>query len=321
MSHAADDKLAVILLAMGGPNSPDDVRRYLLNIFSDRSIIRLPGGRFGQALLARLISSRRSAKVRKHYEMIGGASPLLKWTQAQAANIERVLRDDFPDVKCYVGMRYFDPDIPSAIEQALSEGYRRLCFLPMYPQYCRATTGSAFTATGDALGRYPNITTAFVETFHDHSGYVQLLKDYINANIGPNDTLLFTAHSLPKTFVDEGDPYVDQTKRTASLAANERPFHLSFQSRSGPVEWVGPETVSEVGRLLRESDNDLFIVPISFLCDHIETLYEIDIELKELIPESDRKRIKRMPMFNDDHRFGSVLADIVRQKVGASVSS
>ncbi|MCK4632321.1 MAG: ferrochelatase, partial [candidate division Zixibacteria bacterium] len=312
---------AVILLAMGGPNSPDDVRRYLLSIFSDRSIIRLPGGRLGQTLLARLISSRRSAKVRRHYGMIGGDSPLLKWTQTQAANIEQTLRNDFPGTRCLVGMRYFDPDISSAIEQALSEGYRRLCFLPMYPQYSRVTTGSAFTVVHDTLGRHSNATKLLVDDFYDHPGYVQLLKEYIDANIGPNDTLLFTAHSLPKTFVDEGDPYVDQTKRTASLAAGERPFHLSFQSRSGPMEWVGPETVSEVGRLLREFDNDLFIVPISFVCDHIETLYEIDIELKQLIPESDRSRIKRMPMFNDDQRFGSVLADIVRQKVGASVSS
>ena len=143
MSHAADDKLAVILLAMGGPDSPDDVRRYLLNIFSDRSIIRLPGGRLGQALLARLISSRRSVKVRRHYEMIGGGSPLLKWTKAQANNIEQNLQADLPGTRCLVGMRYFDPGISSAIERACDEGYRRLCFLPLYPQYSRATTGSA----------------------------------------------------------------------------------------------------------------------------------------------------------------------------------
>ncbi|MEW6050950.1 MAG: ferrochelatase [Candidatus Zixiibacteriota bacterium] len=315
-----DEKTCAILLAMGGPDNTHNVRRYLFNIFSDRSIIRLPGGPFLQKPLAWFISSARKGKVASHYAMIGGGSPLFAWTDAQRRRVEELLRSELPGFRCFVGMRYFEPTIGEAVHRAFHEGFRRLIFIPMYPQYSRATTGSSFEEAGRQLAGYRGITSVFVRDYHDNPMYISLLRDFIDANIRPGETLLFSAHSLPEKFVQDGDPYVEQIKRSAKLTAGGRDFHVAFQSRTGPVRWVQPETVSEVRRLLSSRPGGLFIVPISFVCDHIETLYELDIELREMVGPALAPRIRRMPMFNDDHRFAQVLANLIRERVSARVT-
>lgn len=309
------DKSCVILLAMGGPDSPEAVKQYIRNIFSDRSIIRLPGGALLQKPFARLIAQLRYKKVRSHYGLIGGSSPLLKWTESQAHHLEDLIRPSNPEFRCYVGMRYYHPYTQEAIARAYADGFRRLCFIPMYPQYSKATTGSSFEAAGRVLRSMPEIQSVFVKDFHNDPAYISLLRKYIVDNIRPDETLLFSAHSLPQKFVDEGDPYVDQIKRTAELAAGNREYYLSFQSRTGPVQWVGPDTIDETKRLLAEKKGGLFIVPIAFVCDHIETMYEIDIELKGYLEPTQAGRIRRMPMFNDDPAFAAVLAGIVRERI------
>lgn len=318
---AANEKTCVILLAMGGPDSVSGVRRYLYNIFSDRAIIRLPGGALLQKPFARMISSLRAKHVQENYRRIGGASPLLKWTESQARQVQTLLIDDIPGIECFVGMRYFDPTIASAVKAAYTRGHRRMVFLPMYPQYSTATTGSSFSAASLAISEAADAEAEFIKDFHDDQGYIALLRQYITEHIGPDDTLVFSAHSLPQRFVDEGDPYVDQIRRTARLAAGDREYFLSFQSRTGPVEWVGPDTIREVKRLLMERNGPLFVVPISFVCDHIETLFEIDIDLPEQVNETGTGRLKRMPMFNDDPRFAQVLANIVRERVLAGAEN
>ncbi len=209
----------------------------------------------------------------------------MKWTESQAVHLERIMRvDSNPSSARYVGMRYYQPYIESAIRQAYADGFRRFCFVPMYPQYCRATTGSSFESAAKTLKSLNGVETSFVKDFHQDPAYIGLLRKYIADNIRADETLLFSAHSIPQTFVDDGDPYVEQVKRTASLAAADRKYlSVSFQSRTGPVQWVGPDTVAETRRLLATKKADLFVVPISFVCDHIETLYEIDIELKGML--------------------------------------
>ncbi len=305
----------VILLGMGGPNTLSDVREYLYNIFSDRTLIRLPGGVLLQKPFAAMISALRCGKVRSHYELIGGGSPLLKWTRAQADRIERIIASDHPGFRSFVGMRYFHPKIDRAIHEAYAAGFRKMIFLPMYPQYSIATTGSSFATAAKTLKRYPDVTAEFIKDFHDHQAYIRLLRDYIDAGIEPGETLLFSAHSLPKKFVDEGDPYVNQIYETARLAAGDREHHVAFQSRTGPVEWVGPDTVDECRRLLQERQGGLFVVPVAFVCDHIETLYELDIELPHLIGEPAQGRLRRMEMFNDDRRFAEALAGLVSERM------
>jgi ferrochelatase len=315
------EKCCVVLLGMGGPDSLAEVRPYLANIFSDRSIIRLPGGPLLQKALAKMIAQYRQAKVKNHYRLIGGKSPLLDWANAQKLHVERLLQTRNSESTCVVGMRYFRPFIGEAIAGAYRLGYRHFCFFPMYPQYCRATTGSSFEEVGRALDGLRGVNAVFVKDFHDHPGYIALLRQYIESNIRSDDSLLFSAHSIPVSFVNEGDLYVGQVRRTVELAAGRRDYFVSFQSRTGPVKWVGPETVQEARRLLQEKPGNLFVVPISFVCDHIETLYEIDIELKTLLGEKLGARIRRMPMFNDDPRFGQVIADIVRERIGQYVAA
>jgi len=316
MPERSLDRCCVVLLGMGGPDSPEGVRQYLVNIFSDRSIIRLPGGPLLQRPLAHLIAQLRRKKVASHYRLIGGKSPLLDWTIAQKQHLDRSIKPINPNFMSVIGMRYYRPFIAETIREAYNQGCRHFCFFPMYPQYCRATAGSSFEEVARGLNGLRGVTTSFIKDFHDHPGYIELLREYIESHIGSNDTLLFSAHSIPVSFVKEGDPYVEQVKRTAKLSAGSREYFVSFQSRTGPVEWVGPNTVDEARRLLQERPGNLFVVPISFVCDHIETLYEIDIELKTLLGKELGSRIRRMPMFNDDPRFGQVIAEIVRERIG-----
>ncbi|HOD67410.1 MAG TPA: ferrochelatase [candidate division Zixibacteria bacterium] len=300
----------VILLAMGGPRTTAEVPAYLYNIFSDRRIIRLPGGPLLQKPLAKLIAARRAEKVKRHYDLIGGGSPLLHWTEAQKAHLERSFAEGAVTrpLRCYIGMRYAPPMTGEAVRQAYEDGCRTMFFLPMYPQYCRATTGSSFAEARRALERYDDVHPVFIDDFHNNQGYLFLLREYIGNHMREDETILFSAHAIPQSFVDDGDPYVDQVRATASLAAGDREYFLSFQSRTGPVAWVGPDTVAEARRLLG-AGRRLFVVPISFVCDHIETLYEIDIELKQLLNAGER--IRRMPMFNDDPRLARTLARII----------
>lgn len=303
----------VILLAMGGPATTADVPGYLYNIFSDRNIIRLPGGALLQKPFAKMISKRRSEKVKHHYDLIGGGSPLFHWTEVQKNHLERFLSEGgvTSPMRGYIGMRYTRPMTDEAVRQAYHDGCRTMFFLPMYPQYCRATTGSSFAEARKTLAEYDDVQPVFIDDFHNNQGYISLLRDYISSNIRDDEALLFSAHSIPQSFVDDGDPYVEQVKATAALAAESREYYLSFQSRTGPVKWVGPDTIAEAQRLL-DSGRRLFIVPVSFVCDHIETLYEIDIELRQLLKAGDR--IRRMPMFNGDFRLARTLARLIDQR-------
>jgi ferrochelatase len=312
---ATVDKCCAVLLAMGGPDSTAGVTRYLYNIFSDRGIIQLPGGALLQTPFALMISRLRAPKVRRHYELIGGSSPLLKWTRAQATHLERFMSEAHPEFRAYVGMRYFPPSIENAIQEAHAVGFRRVCLIPMYPHYCRATTGSSFDAAQRALKALPEMRSIKVNDYHDDPDYIALLKRYITENIRAEETLLYSAHSIPQKFVDEGDPYVEQIKRTAALASGDREYSISFQSRTGPIQWVGPDTVTEVRRLLAQREKRIFLVPISFVCDHVETLYELDIELKAKLSVADVARVRRMPMFNDDPAFAEILFGLIKERM------
>jgi ferrochelatase len=300
---------------MGGPAKVGEVREYLYNIFSDRAIIRLPGGALFQKPFAHMISRLRCRKVQDHYRRIGGGSPLLKWTSAQAQLVREELAGELKGLSVYLGMRYSHPSTEEAVREALADGCEQLVLCPCYPHYSTATTESSFQAAERALKGAKGVSVIKIGDFHNQPDYIALLRSYILRHCRAEDTLLFSAHSLPQKFVDEGDPYVDQVRETARLVSGDREYFVSFQSRSGPVDWVGPDTIDETRRLLGEREGDLFLVPISFVSDHIETLYEIDIELKALVGDELGGRIRRMPMFNDDPAFGRALANVIREAI------
>jgi len=318
----AREKWGVLFLNMGAPESLEDIEAFLYRIFCDRNIIRLPLSSLLQKPLARLISSRRSDKVRNHYEAIGGESPLLRWTLLQADGVRKELADKYPEIEVFVGMRYSSPFIASSLDDAISSGCKHVMLVSLYPQYSLVTTGTAIAEVIDWLDRKkPDLTVSLIDGFHNRTDYISLLKSKIEAARQklPGDQsvkLLFSAHSLPVKMVEDGDPYVDQVRETVALAAGDQDHLLSFQSRSGPVKWVGPETSATIQQLGADGVKSLIIVPISFVSDHLETLYEVDIELAELAHASGIENFIRTESINDDTAFIALLSRLVEEKTG-----
>ncbi|UCG77802.1 MAG: ferrochelatase [Nitrospirota bacterium] len=310
----------VLLLNLGGPDTLEAVRPFLYNLFSDRDIIKL-GPPFLQKPLAWLISSMRSGKTRGYYRQIGGGSPILKITGEQASELQKTLGGE-NDFRVYIGMRYWKPFIRDAMDHMSNDGIRECVVLTMYPHYSIATTGSAFRELKRHIDDY-EIDFDFVEQWYDHPIYVDAIAESIKRSVPDGRTeveLLYSAHSLPKSFIENGDPYVDHIKGTIELV-NERlgsegydiRSHLAYQSRSGPVKWLEPSTDEKIIELGKTGIKELLIVPVSFVSDHIETLYEIDILYRDLALEHGIM-LRRVDSLNTSHKFIEALKDIVLRK-------
>ncbi|MFH0809659.1 MAG: ferrochelatase [Pseudomonadota bacterium] len=307
---------SVVLLNLGGPATLADIRPFLVNLFSDRDIIKLPGGPLLQRPLANFIAWRRAPKVAPHYEAIGGGSPILGFTNAQARALERRLARP-----CFVGMRYSPPTIERALQGAAEREAEEIVALPLFPHYSRATTGSVFNELQRAWARLGlPLRMRRVESYHDHPAYLAALAETIAEALQafspaerPYAHVIFSAHSLPVSFIEEGDPYLRQLEATIkgleALIALP-PWHLAFQSRSGPVRWLEPSTEATLRRLLAQRVRHLVMVPISFVSDHFETLYEMDI-LYRRQAEAAGATLVRTQALNDRPRFIECLARLV----------
>ncbi len=280
------NKIGVILLNMGGPDSLENVRPFLFNLFSDREIIKL-GPAFLQKFLAWILSSRRAPKSRAIYAKIGGRSLLKEISFRQAKALQEALRKD-GDYVVTVAMRYWPPFADDAIQQLLAEGVDHLTALTLYPHYSKATTGSSLSHLQQSLRRLaPQIPFTNISSWPTQRCYVRALAENIAAGLQSFGTepvvIVYSAHSLPLSFIRDGDPYVDHIKQT--IAAIEKITHqsgkLCFQSRSGPVEWLSPSTPEMLKTLANEGCRNILMVPISFVSDHVETLYEINILYRE----------------------------------------
>lgn len=311
-------KTAVILLYMGGPDTLSAIRPFLFNLMRDRDIIPIPGGIITQTLFAYIVSGIRTRKVRPLYEMMGGGSPLNRITQRQAALLERYLNEEGEDIySVHVGMRYWYPFTRDAVREAMEHAPSRIVALPLYPHYSRTTTGSSLRDLTRCL-RKEGVSVPFVtiEDFHDHPGYIASIREKITRAIGglpvEKTTVVFSAHGLPKKVIEEGDPYLKQVEKTVKLVMegfSHLTHYLSFQSRVGKG-WLEPGT-EETIRLVRESwfDN-LVMVPISFVSDHLETLYEMDVLFREMAEKIGLNFI-RTDSLNECDLFISALGDAV----------
>ena len=280
-------KTGVVLLNMGGPDTLDDVQPFLYNLFCDREIIRL-GPAFLQKPLAWLISRRRAAKSKANYAQIGEGSPLKNITVHQAKALEESLRED-GDYSVAIAMRYWPPLADEAIESQLRQGVSRIIVLTLYPHFSKATTGSSVSHFRSCLNRLaPGFPLKVITHWPTQTSYIKALADNITVGLqtfaSPEVVVVYSAHSLPVSFIEEGDPYVDHIKET--IQAIERitgsPGRLCYQSKSGPVEWLSPSTPEMLEQLATEGCKNILMVPISFVSDHIETLYEISILYKEM---------------------------------------
>jgi len=301
--------IGVILLNMGGPDSLDAVKPFLQNLFSDRDIIRL-GPAFLQKTIASLLINKRLKSVMEAYNLIGGKSPLTDITNAQAKALEGTLKG----VKVYVGMRYWHPFIENAIDHALKDGAEWILGLSLYPHYSIATTGSSVKKFDEVIKKY-HVDHFCVTSWFKHPLYIDALVEKIQRGLRAFDKkpiVLFSAHSLPEKFIDKGDPYVNEINGTIQAITKKLDieWRLSYQSKTGPVKWLKPTTEHMLHELADEGVKDLLVVPISFVSDHIETLYEIDILYKDMAQELGIN-LKRVESLNTSPKFIEALKDIV----------
>jgi len=315
--------VGVILLNLGGPETLAEVEPFLLNLFSDREIIRLSPFPFLQKFIARRIAARRAPKSREAYRLIGGGSPLARITGEQGRALEEALAADGAFL-VRMAMRYWQPGAAAVLAEFARAGVRRIVALTLYPHYSRATTGSSLEELRKAVAASgQGFELAEVREWPEQPEYVGCLAQGIREGMagfgGDPAQLVYSAHSLPVSFIRKGDPYLDQIKRT--IAAVEKltglAGRLCFQSRSGPVEWLSPSTPEMLARLAGEGVKNVLMVPVSFVSDHVETLYEIDIQYRELAT-SLGLRLERTASLNTRPEFirglRALVVDSCRQK-------
>jgi len=310
------NKTAVLLLQMGGPDSLEAVEPFLYNLFSDRDIIKI-GPAFLQPLIARMIVKRRAPRSAANYRDIGGKSPLRELTEQQAKELENVLGDSY---RCFVAMRYWNPFTGEALAAIRQEGISRIIALSLYPHYSRATSGSSFNELEKCLkASKPRPEIACIRQFYDHPLYIQALTEKIELGLSafPDRSrvqLFFSAHSLPQSFINEGDPYLDHIQTTVRLVMEHFEgvaHHLAFQSRAGPVKWLEPSTGDKLKELASLGHKEVMMIPLSFVSDHIETLHEIDIEYREEAHKLGITDFRRMESLNSSPTFIRCLSELV----------
>jgi ferrochelatase len=276
------------------------------------------GPAFLQPVIARFIVKRRAPKVVGQYERIGGRSPIREITGAQARALEERLGEQY---RCFVAMRYWRPSTVEALAAIRREGISRVIALSLYPHYSRATTGSSVNELKRVLGEAgTRFDVSYVDRFYDHPLYIAALCERIKAGLAlfscrEEASILFSAHSLPQSFIDAGDPYLDHILTTVRLVMErlgDVSYHLAFQSRAGPVKWLEPSTEEMLERLGKAGCESLLAVPLSFVSDHIETLYEVDVQYAEEAREHGIGEFRRMPSLNTSPLFIDCLAELVK---------
>ena len=322
-------KLGVVLLQMGGPASTGEVKPFLRNLFSDPDIIDMPLGALFRPLIARIIASRRAPRVARLYEEIGGGSPIGETTLRQAAALEKQLGYEW-ETRTVVAMRYCRPDTGDAIDALVPFDPGLVVLLPLYPHYSSTTTGSSFNEWERALARsgvrFRRVIR--IESYHTYPLYLDSLIEKINDRLAEYDEarrhrthILFSAHGLPVRTVERGDPYKDQIEETvyAVMARGrfENPWSLAFQSRVGPVKWLEPFTQVEIERLARTGVDSVLVVPVSFVSDHLETLHEIGIEIRDHAHAAGIRHYELTRALDDSPRFITALRNLVSDRIAA----
>ncbi len=313
-----NEKIGVILLNMGGPERLEDVRPFLYNIFSDREIIRL-GPSFLQKPIAWYIARKRAPKSREIYRRIGGGSPIAEITRQQQDALEKALSVD-GDFVVTTAMRYWKPTTASAVETLRSRQIQTIVALSLYPHFSCATSGSSIKELKHQLAALKNPQLVEIGSWPDQPAYISCLAERITRGLrqfaGQDVELLYSAHSLPVSFINQGDPYVEHLKLTIAAveAVTGKKGRLCYQSRSGPVEWLSPSTPEMIETVATAGCKNILMVPISFVSDHVETLYEIDIQYRELAAGYDI-RLEATESLNTDPQFIEGLRQLVLQSL------
>jgi ferrochelatase len=308
---------AVFLMNLGGPRSLDEVEPYLYELFSDPLLIAAPFGPF-RPLIARIISRTRAPSSAEKYALIGGRSPIVEGTQAQARALEQVLG---PGYSCHLAMRCGHPNTAEGVREALGAGADRAVALPLYPQYANATTKSSLL---ELRRRWPK-DRPLVEicTWHDNEAYLDASATALRetlarvpAELRERTLVVFSAHGLPMSQVRKGDPYpgyIEHSSRETARRAGATAYQVTYQSRVGPAKWLGPDTVQFLEANAR--GRAVVAVPIAFVSEHLETLYDLDVLAKEAATKGGAVAYLRVPALGTRPDFVGALADVVRRGI------
>jgi ferrochelatase len=320
-------KYAVVLFNLGGPDSKESIRPFLMNFFMDKNIIRLP--KIFRFLIATMIANRRSKnEAGTSYGLLGDKSPLLQNSRAQAAALEQVLnRRGIGNFKTFVCMRYWHPMAEEVVRDVRNWYADDVILLPLYPQFSTTTTWSSLGEWDDACKKFGlSAPTATICCYPFNDGFIKASADNIRVVYNQalkdgykNPRILFSAHGLPESVITDGDPYQWQCEQSAekivrALNIPDLDWRICYQSRVGPKKWIGPATDDQIREVALEK-KPLIIYPHAFTQEHVETLVELDIEYKHLADEVGLKGYYRVPTVSVQNAFIEGLADLVKERV------
>jgi ferrochelatase len=318
-------KTGVLLFNLGGPEKLGDVKPFLYRLFSDPEIIHIKFSPL-RKLVAYSIATLRRKTSEGYYRQIGGGSPLRRLTEEQARSLQDEFKRRGGNFETFVGMCTWHPFFYEAIEEIKKASIDRLVILPLFPHYSVTTTGSGFSVLRELIEKDPalkKLDVRWVRSWQVHPTYIESFALGIERELAkfanPQKVhLLFSAHSIPESYVRKGDPYLEQTKqsveRIMDRLGRNNSYQLSFQSKIGPVKWLEPFTNDVIMQLGKEGRHDVLVAPISFVSEHIETLYELDILYKKVAAEAGVTNFRRVPALNSDPTFIRALAEIVEKE-------
>ncbi|HEY1252213.1 MAG TPA: ferrochelatase [Thermoanaerobaculia bacterium] len=317
-----DPDRAILFLQLGGPETLDEVPGFLYRLFSDPDVIRVKPALLRKAIAAAIALGRKKAS-RALYASIGGGSPIRRLTDQQSAGVEKLLRLAGRLVTVETAMTCAAPLVEDVVRQLASRGVRRFLAFPLYPQYSLTTTKGSLERSRKAVARLaPGASLFELSSWPTHSLFVQAHADAIREELArfpdprPEAThLLFSAHSIPKKLVTrEGDPYPTEVEASVRAIVDrlgwKGPVTLAYQSKLGPIEWLGPPTLEVLRELGRQRQAQVLVVPIAFVTDHVETLQEIDQLFAEEARAAGIAHFRRTPGLNDRPVFLQALADL-----------
>ena len=312
---------AVILFNLGGPDKLENVEPFLFNLFNDPAILNLPA--FFRYPLAKLIANRRAPTAKKIYQELGGSSPILKLTKKQAFALELKLNQDdrLSQYKCFVVMRCWHPRAEDIVNDVIGYNPDEIILMPLYPQYSAATSGSSIKEWKDiCTKRGFEVKTSTICCYPTDENFVQAHKNEIMKKIDnlENFKLIFSAHGLPEKNIKKGDPYQWQVEQSVekivrSLNIKNLDWILSYQSRVGPLKWIGPST-EEIIIENSKLGKHIVLVPIAFVSEHSETLVELDIEYKELADKNGCKNYLRVPALGTNENYIKGMSNLIINK-------
>ena len=323
-------RVGIVLFQLGGPDTLEAIQPFLYNLFSDPDIIDFPFARIGRKPLAKLISTTRARRVEHHYSTIGGGSPIRPNTERQARALEIELRNQGIDARCFVAMRYWHPFTREAIAQLRAAECDDVVLLPMYPQYSSTTTGSSLNEWKRQF--LDDLPVRSIETFYRHPRYLDSVVEKVNAALSrfasPEEAeIVFSAHSIPMSVVEKGDPYQRQIEETVSLVMERGGWSnlhcLCYQSKVGASRWLQPSLTNTLRQLAAAQRRQVCIVPIAFVSDHVETLGEIDHEARHLAQKLGFTQFEMSAGLNDSPKFiqalGAIVQDALAQPIPLSI--